>query len=89
MCNTFADMEEAFEIPVFYKNEELSFRAKLLAFGYVHKFQVDVYGRDFFFEQDDSGDYRALIDPSELDDIKTVDVDLLKAIAASIEAILK
>ena len=89
ICGTFAFMDETFEIPVFYKNDELSFTAQLLAFGYVHKFQVDVYGRNFFFEQDDSGDYRALIDPSELDDIKTIDVDLLKAIAASIEAILK
>lgn len=82
-------MDEAFELPVFYKNGELSFRAKLLAFGYVHKFRVDVNGRDFFFEQDDSGDYRALIDPSGLDDIKSIDVDLLKAIAASIESILR
>ncbi len=82
-------MDEPFEIPVFYKNEALSFSAKLLAFGYVHKFQVDVDGRTIFFEQDDSGDYRALIDPTGIADVKNIDVELLEAIAVAIADILK
>ena len=50
-------MDDSFEIPVLYKGEELLFNARLLAVGYVHKFQVDVFGQELFFEQDDSGEY--------------------------------
>ncbi len=82
-------MDEPFEIPVLYKDQELLFTAKLLAFGYVHKFQVAVNGQEIFFEADDSGDYRALIDPANLEAAKKIDIELLKAIAFSIETILK
>ncbi len=82
-------MDEPFEIPVLYNNQELLFTARLLAFGYVHKFEVDVFGQQLFFEQDDSGDYRALADPANLDVVKKLDVELLQAIAQSIESILK
>ena len=82
-------MDDSFEIPVLYNDFELLFPAKLLSFGYVHKFQVEVNGQEFFFEPDDSGNYRALIDPSNLEAVKKTDVALLKAIAASIESILK
>jgi len=82
-------MDESFEIPVLYNDKELLFPAKLLSFGYVHKFQVEVNGQEFFFETDDSGNYRALIDPSNLEAVKKTDVALLQAIAASIENILK
>lgn len=82
-------MDEPFEIPVLYNNQELLFTARLLVFGYVHKFEVDVFGQQLFFEQDDSGDYRALADPANLDVVKKLDVELLQAIAQSIESILK
>ena len=82
-------MDEPFEIPVLYNNQELLFTARLLTFGYVHKFEVDVFGQQLFFEQDDSGNYRALADPSNLEEAKKMDVELLQAIAHSIELILK
>lgn len=82
-------MDDAFEIPVMYKDQELLFPSKLLTFGYVHKFQVDVFGQEFFFETDNNGAYRALIDPSNLEQAKKTDIELLKAIAAAIESILK
>jgi len=82
-------MDESFEIPVLYKDQELFFTARLLTFGYTHKFQVEVDDRELFFEPDDNGSYRALIDPALMEEGKKIDADLLKAIAASIEAILK
>ena len=82
-------MDDTFEIPVMYKDMEMLFPARLLTFGYVHKFQVDVFGQEFFFEKDDNGEYRALIDPDKLEQGKKPDVELLKAIAASIESILE
>lgn len=82
-------MVELFDIPVSYKGREILFTARLLMMGYVHKFQVDVDGYELFFELDDCGEYRALIDPTNMEDAKNLDVELLKAIASSIESILK
>ena len=82
-------MEDTFEIPVLYKNQDVLFTAQLITSGYTHKFKVDVYGQQLFFEQDDSNNYRALMDVSTLEQSKNLDVELLKAIAAAIESILK
>jgi len=82
-------MDDSFEIPVLYKGVEMLFPARLLTFGYTHKFQVEVAGEEFFFEKDDNGEYRALVDPSKQEQTKKPDVELLKAVATSIESILK
>lgn len=82
-------MDEPFEIPVLYKGQELLFTAKLLTIGYLHKFQVDVDGQEVFFEPDDGGEYRAMMNPANLEEGQVVAVDLLKAIVAAIEDILK
>jgi hypothetical protein len=81
-------MEEAFEIPVLYKGQELLFPARLLNVGYSHKFLVTINGLEFFFEQDNNGKYRALANALNQFDVKNLDADLLKAIAESIESIL-
>ncbi len=81
-------MDEAFEIPVLYKGQELLFPARLLNVGYSHKFLVTINGLELFFEQDNNGKYRALATASNQVDVKNLDADLLKAIAESIESIL-
>lgn len=70
-----------------YNNQELLFTTGLLVFGYSHKFEANVFGKQLFFEPDDSGDYRALIDSANLEATKKMDVQLLQAIAHSIESI--
>lgn len=82
-------MDDLFQIPVVYKDKELLFPARLITKGYIHQFLVEVFEQEFVFEQDDSGDYRALVDTANLDQAKKTDVELLKAIAAAIETILK
>ncbi len=82
-------MEDFFEIPVCYNEKEMFFPARLLNFGYIHKFEVEISGQLFYFEQDDSGEYRAVIDPSNMEAAKKTDTGLLKAIADSIETILR
>lgn len=82
-------MDESFEIPVSFKDRELLFTARLLSFGYIHKFQVNVDGQELFFEQDDSGEYRAVVASANLMEAKKINVELLEAIAASIESLLK
>ena len=81
-------MDETFEIPVLYRGQELLFPTRLLILGYVHKFQVKIEGQDFFFETDNNGEYRALIDPDNKEGVKKLDTELFKAIAEAIESIL-
>lgn len=80
-------MDEPFELPVFYKGEEHLFTSQLQQSGYTHKIIVNIYGTDVAFEPDEERNYRALIDPEKID--KGIDLDLLKAIAETIEQIVK
>lgn len=80
-------MDDLFELPVIYKGKEESFPAQLQQVGYTHRFVVDVYGEEVFFEPDEERNYRAVVDPEKLQ--ASVPIDLLKAIAESIEALVK
>ncbi|MBB1284315.1 hypothetical protein HRH25_08025 [Flavisolibacter sp. BT320] len=80
-------MEDSFDLPVVYKGDEVLFPARLLQTGYTHRFEVDVYGTPVYFEPDEERNYRALVDTDG--EGKEVPLELLKAIAAGIEAVLK
>ena len=80
-------MEDSFDLPVVYKGEEVLFPARLLQTGYTHRFEVDIYGTPIYFEPDEERNYRALVDTDG--EGKEVPLELLKAIAAGIEAVLK
>jgi len=82
-------MDEPFEIPVLYKGQEHLFPARLSIVGYVHKFLVTINGLELFFEEDNNGKYRAIANTSNQGEMKDLDTELLKAIAESIESILK
>jgi hypothetical protein len=82
-------MQENFDLPVNYKGQELFFSARLQQSRYSYRFAVEVYGHEFFYERDDEGNYRALLDPEQMEGNKKIDVELLQAIAEAIEAILK
>jgi hypothetical protein len=81
-------MDDRFEIPVIYKGDEQSFKAQILMLGYTHKIQVWVEDKEIFFEPDEERNYRALIDTTKLNTGKEIDIDLLKAIAESIESVV-
>jgi hypothetical protein len=87
-------MEDPFIITVAYKGQDRDFEAELLQMGYTHKFHVIVEGADLFFERDEEGRYRAILQEntdekgSHARHIKTPDLELLKLIAEKIEAIL-
>ena len=82
-------MDDSFELPVNYKGEELLLPGRILHMGYVHKIEVEVYDIPVHFEWDDEHNLRALVEPSMMDNNKKITRDLLQAIAAAIEAILK
>jgi hypothetical protein len=80
-------MEDVFDLPVLYKEEELLFPARLQQTGYTHRFEVDVYGTTVYFEPDEERNYRAVLDPAHQE--KTVPLDLLEAISAGIATVLR
>ncbi len=82
-------MNEAFDLPVSYNGSEMLFPAYLQQSRYSFRFAVDVYGQEVFFERDEEGGYRALIDLEQVDANKKLDAHLLQAIADAIEAVLK
>ncbi|MDQ3291234.1 MAG: hypothetical protein M3Q05_08090 [Bacteroidota bacterium] len=81
-------MEESLTIPVNYKGVEHDFPCRVLATGYTHKIEVDINNLLVLFEPDEDQNYRALVDESQLKNIK-VEVGLLQAIAKVIESTRK
>jgi hypothetical protein len=75
-------MEETFEIPVTYKNQEVLFKAHVIRYGYIHH----IIGTDITIERDEEGNYRALANPQKMNDNK-IEVELLRAIVGVLEAL--
>ena len=67
------------------KGKELLLPAHLLLQSYTHKFQVEVNGQTVLFEPDEERNYRAFVDPEQME--CKIKVELLKAIAEAIEEI--
>ena len=80
-------MDEPFEITVLYKGDELVFEASLVQFGYSHRIEIRVGDQQVLFEPDEERNYRAVI--QSVDRFDKLDLGLLKAIAETIESILK
>jgi hypothetical protein len=83
-------MEDPFILTISYKGQDRDFEAELLQMGYTHKFHVIIEDADIFFERDEEGNYRAILqeNPDEKGPRKTPDPELLRLIAEKIEAIL-
>jgi hypothetical protein len=75
-------MQESIEIPVTYKDQELTFKAHTVRFGYVYHIVVDVSGTNITIERDEEGNYRALGDVDS-----KADVELIKTIVGVLEAL--
>jgi hypothetical protein len=81
--------DEGFELPVMYKGAELQFPARLIRFGYSYKIEVDVNGTSIAYEPDEERNWRALMEPEFAYGNKRISLELLQAIAVSLEAITK
>ena len=82
-------MVEDFKIPVLYNNQRLNFPAQLLRYAYSYKIEVDVEGTLVYFEPDEERNWRALVGQEEAPVNRNLNGELLKAIASSIEEIVK
>ena len=80
-------MDEGFELHVRHNNKELVFPAHLLQLGYIYKIQVDVFGSPVLFDRDEEGAWRAILEPSDAKDEKTISVGLLQVIADTIDSV--
>ena len=80
-------MNDEFELPVVFDNNQYHFKTRLLQFPLTHKFQVDVDGIEVLFEPDEERNYRAWIDPSNKQALTKVNSHLLKEIAVAIESL--
>jgi hypothetical protein len=82
-------MVEDFKIPVLYNNQRLNFPAQLLRYAYSYKIEVDVEGTPVYFEPDEERNWRAMVGQEEVSVNQNLSRELLKAIASSIEEIVK
>jgi hypothetical protein len=81
-------MDEEFEIPVVFKSQQLFFKARRLVLGSsTHKIQVDVYGTDVLYEMDEERNYRAYIDPENIEAIERADKGILQEITNALESL--
>ena len=74
-------MDNDFEIPVTYGSKEYDFPAKLIAYGFTYKIEVDVFGKSISFERDEEQNFRAIINVADLQETGMIDKDLLASIA--------
>lgn len=77
---------DTFEIPVTYKNKELSFEAHVVRFGYVNHIVVNVNGVQITIERDEEGNYRAVGDAEKMQDA-TIDVGLIEAVITTLQSL--
>ena len=77
---------DTLEIPVIYKNKELSLKARVVRFGYVNHIVVDLGGNQITIERDEECNYRALGDTKKMEGSK-FDVDLIKAVITVLQSL--
>lgn len=81
-------MAEAFTLSVLYKGEQKIFDAELRVMGYTHKIAININDVELLFEPDEERNYRAFLSEADINK-KQIDIQLIKLIAAELEANLK
>lgn len=76
-------MNDSFELPVFYNNEEILLPAGFEQVGYTHRIIVDINGTIIFFEPDEERNYRAVL--KEAGTHHNIDPLLVQSIVESLE----
>lgn len=82
-------MEEDFELPVHYNNNELLFPTRLLNYGYSYKLEVTIDGDPVLFEPDEERNWRAVLTEEDIFSNKKINAKLLEVIAAAMDSLLK
>jgi hypothetical protein len=77
-------MSDSFEIPVFYKNQELLFTAHMRPYGFVQRIEIELGDCLVFVEWDEERNLRVLVDPDAAPSAPP-DAGLLQAIVDVLE----
>ncbi|MDV4102673.1 hypothetical protein CMT19_16665 [Elizabethkingia anophelis] len=77
-------MEDYFDLPVKYNNEELVFRVRLLTYTYGYKFYICFDKKELIFENDDEGNIR-VVAPSYIPK-SSIDMSLVEKIIRILES---
>jgi hypothetical protein len=80
-------MSETLDLPVNFQDEELLFKMEMIKWGYTHRFKIMVNGAGYFFEPDEEGTYRAVVENSS--DGSSRDLGLLKVIGETLDELMK
>ncbi len=78
-------MDQFFQLPIFYKGEQLSFTANLIRVGYRYQFQVKINEQKIFFEPDEERNYRAINYNADLAGKQNVNIEQVKLIAEALK----
>ena len=81
-------MEEDFILPVTFNDDEIELPARLLAYGYSFKIEVDINDTKVQFERDEERNWRALISYEEVQANRKLNGELLKAVAVTLHTLL-
>ena len=80
-------MPDEFEIPVNYKGEELFFAASLISAGYSYKIIVEISGTKITYEPDEQRNFRALVQPSDVQNEDQIDKNLVGEVGKTLQSI--
>ena len=81
-------MEDDFILHVTFNGKEMELPARLRAYGYSFKIEVDINDMKVQFERDEERNWRALISYEEVQANKKLNGELLKAIVGTLESVL-
>ena len=81
-------MHEDFQLPVTYKNEELTLPARLMHYGYGFRIEVMIGETKVLFERDEERSWRAIMNYEDVQADRKVNPELLKAVATAIVTLL-
>lgn len=81
-------MDNNFEIPLTYRNKELVIPASLVVQGYTYRIEAELEGVLFYFERDDSGDFRAILPPDIPQQQKLPETGLIQAVTEALNQLL-
>jgi hypothetical protein len=79
-------MSQFFELPVTYRGEEYLFPSELMQTGYTFKISMKIRETDLLFEQDEEGNFRAMVDPGLLHSAH-IEPDLLQIICETLKEV--
>jgi hypothetical protein len=82
-------MEDKFLLLVSFQGKKMRLPCKLIRYGNIHKLEVSIEGTQVFFEPDEERNWRAFLTYKDVQANKKLSVELLKAIAETIEETLK